>query len=247
MTVKHGRRMSTTHNYVKDACAEECSWLAWSGLLMAVTLFSHSIRFMSRLTLPILVQGPRAMSKKRYAETGSRMQSGHGGEPGHDSDDGFEEELATSCFVSELVVKKSRFIACVGPAPTASDAFAFIAAASEPDARHNCWAFRVGSDLTRSSDDGEPSGTAGKPILASIERSGLSHVVVVVVRYFGGIKLGAPGLTRAYSNAASACLKGAPRQRRLFTTDIQICVPHNSMGSALAVVDKHKVINVEYR
>jgi uncharacterized YigZ family protein len=186
------------------------------------------------------------MSKKELPETGSRKKSGIGGESRKEVDDGVEEELATSCFVSETVVKKSRFIACVAPAPTVSDAVAFVAAASEPDARHNCWAFRVGSDVTRSSDDGEPSGTAGKPILASIERSGLSHVVVVVVRYFGGIKLGAPGLTRAYSNAASACLKEAPRQRRLVTTDIQICVPHNSVGSALAIVDKHKVINVEY-
>jgi putative IMPACT (imprinted ancient) family translation regulator len=185
------------------------------------------------------------MPKKLSSRTGSSQNPGKG-EESRQAEDGYEEELAASCYVVETFVKRSRFIACAAPAPSVSDAFAFIAAASETDARHNCWAFRVGSDVTRSSDDGEPSGTAGKPILGAIDHSGLSYVVVVVVRYFGGIKLGAPGLTRAYSNAASTCLKEAPRQQRLVTSDIRVQVPQHCVGSALAILDVYKVIDVVY-
>lgn len=115
-------------------------------------------------------------------------------------------ELSYACHVKELIVKKSRFIAHAGPAASSADALAFIAAVSEADASHNCWAFAVGSDVARKSDDGEPSGTAGVPILAAIERAGLDNAVVCVVRYFGGTKLGAGGLARAYGESAAACL-----------------------------------------
>lgn len=157
------------------------------------------------------------------------------------------ETLSTPCHVRELVVKKSRFIACAAPAPTEKDALAFVQAASEDDARHNCWAFYTYDKMQRSSDDGEPSGTAGKPILAAIQRSGLAHAVVVVVRYFGGIKLGAGGLTRAYSTAASECLAEAPRERAVVTVDIRVSVPHAAIGEVMSVANAYTVLDVEYR
>jgi putative IMPACT (imprinted ancient) family translation regulator len=78
------------------------------------------------------------------------------------------------------------------------------------DATHNCWAYRVGAQY-RFNDDGEPSGTAGKPILAAIDGQGLDRVAVVVTRWFGGIKLGAGGLVRAYGGTAAECLRVAER------------------------------------
>jgi putative IMPACT (imprinted ancient) family translation regulator len=79
------------------------------------------------------------------------------------------------------------------------------------DANHNCWAYRIGG-LYRSSDDGEPAGTAGRPILSAIDGQDLDRVIVVVSRWFGGIKLGAGGLIRAYGGAAAECLRAAPRR-----------------------------------
>jgi putative IMPACT (imprinted ancient) family translation regulator len=95
----------------------------------------------------------------------------------------------------EQIVKKSRFLAVAGPIASEQGAKDFIAAHSDPEANHNCWAWRVGQSY-RSSDDGEPSGTAGKPILQAIDRLNLDGVAVVVTRWFGGILLGSGGLMR---------------------------------------------------
>jgi uncharacterized YigZ family protein len=108
----------------------------------------------------------------------------------------------------EQVVKKSRFIAAAGPVAGEQDAKEFIAQHSDPDANHNCWAWRVGQSY-RFNDDGEPTGTAGKPILQAIDRLLLDNVAVVVTRWFGGILLGSGGLVRAYGGAAAACLRAA--------------------------------------
>ena len=107
-------------------------------------------------------------------------------------------------------VRHSRFLANAAPIASAGDAAAFVAQASNADATHNCWAWRFGGDY-RSSDDGEPAGTAGRPILAAIDGQGFDRVAVVVTRWFGGIKLGAGGLVRAYGGAAAECLRLAPR------------------------------------
>ena len=107
-------------------------------------------------------------------------------------------------------VRHSRFLANAAPIASAADAAAFVAQASNADATHNCWAWRCGGDY-RSSDDGEPAGTAGRPILAAIDGQGFDRVAVVVTRWFGGIKLGAGGLVRAYGGAAAECLRLAPR------------------------------------
>lgn len=107
----------------------------------------------------------------------------------------------------EYEVKKSRFIALLHPVSTRQDAMHFLAEARLrfPDARHHCWAYQLGHPNNPSSaamsDDGEPSGTAGKPILNVIQHKDLSDLMVIIVRYFGGIKLGAGGLVRAYSSA----------------------------------------------
>ncbi|MBF9232180.1 IMPACT family protein [Microvirga alba] len=118
----------------------------------------------------------------------------------------FTLERATSL---EQIIKKSRFVAFAGPVASEQAAKALIAAHSHPAANHNCWAWRVGQTC-RSSDDGEPSGTAGKPILQAIDRLQLDTVAVVVTRWFGGILLGSGGLIRAYGGVAAACLRASP-------------------------------------
>jgi uncharacterized YigZ family protein len=106
----------------------------------------------------------------------------------------------------EQIIKKSRFVATAGPIASEQTAKDFIAAHSDPGANHNCWAWRVGQSY-RCSDDGEPGGTAGKPILQAIDRLMLNNVAVVVTRWFGGILLGSGGLIRAYGGTAAACLR----------------------------------------
>ena len=103
-------------------------------------------------------------------------------------------------------IKKSRFIAFAAPVTGEEDAKNFLAAHSDPDANHNCWAWRSGQTY-RFSDDGEPSGTAGKPILQAIDGQALDNVAVLVIRWFGGILLGSGGLMRAYGGRAAACLR----------------------------------------
>ncbi|WP_223484010.1 IMPACT family protein [Pseudomonas sp. A-RE-19] len=107
-------------------------------------------------------------------------------------------------------IRKSRFIALAGPITGAVDAQAFIEQHSDLNASHNCWAWKLG-DQYRSSDDGEPGGTAGRPILAAIEAQDCDQVAVVVIRWYGGIQLGTGGLARAYGGSANKCLQGAPK------------------------------------
>ncbi|BCB17786.1 YigZ family protein [Bosea sp. ANAM02] len=107
-------------------------------------------------------------------------------------------------------IKKSRFLAVAGPVADEAAARDFIAAQSDPAATHNCWAWRFGQNY-RFNDDGEPSGTAGKPILAAIDGQGLDGVVVVVTRWFGGVLLGSGGLIRAYGGSAAQCLREAAK------------------------------------
>jgi uncharacterized YigZ family protein len=115
----------------------------------------------------------------------------------------------TQAATFEQIVKKSRFLAVALPVETEEEAKAALTAHSDAGANHNCWAWRIGAAY-RFSDDGEPSGTAGKPILAAIDGQSLDHVVVIVTRWFGGILLGSGGLVRAYGGTAAACLKAAP-------------------------------------
>lgn len=107
-------------------------------------------------------------------------------------------------------IRKSRFIALAAPVASAAEAAAFIERSSDAGASHNCWAWKVGQQY-RFSDDGEPGGTAGRPILAAIEAQDCDRVAVLVIRWYGGIQLGTGGLARAYGGAANKCLQGAER------------------------------------
>lgn len=123
------------------------------------------------------------------------------------------------------MIKRSRFIAWAAPAgdETAARALIDAARAEFPDARHHCSAFRIfppgANPIERSNDDGEPSGTAGRPILDALRGSDLGNVSAVVTRYFGGTLLGTGGLTRAYADATTAAL-GAAKIVRIVTTPL---------------------------
>lgn len=119
----------------------------------------------------------------------------------------------------ELLVRKSRFLACVQPVPDRAAAQAIVAQlrAQHPDAAHVCWALMAGGQ-SAAVDDGEPAGTAGRPMLEVLRHHDLEGVLATVVRYFGGVKLGAGGLVRAYTDAVAQALKAAPTvalQRRV--------------------------------
>lgn len=107
-------------------------------------------------------------------------------------------------------VRKSRFLVLAAPVISAAEAQAFITARSDLSASHNCWAWKVGQHY-RFSDDGEPGGTAGRPILAAIDAQAMDQVAVLVIRWYGGIQLGTGGLARAYGGSANKCLQAAPR------------------------------------
>ena len=108
----------------------------------------------------------------------------------------------------EETIKKSRFIAHAARVTSQAESLDFYESVIDPQATHNCWAWRINFQV-RSSDDGEPSGTAGRPMLNVIEHRQLEDVMVVVTRYFGGIKLGVGGLVRAYSGSTAKCLDRA--------------------------------------
>jgi uncharacterized YigZ family protein len=117
----------------------------------------------------------------------------------------------------ETEVKKSRFIARIAPVCTRDEVRAWLdqARGDHPDARHICWAYQIGRPGAAAeaamNDDGEPSGTAGKPILGVIQHKDMGDVLVMVIRYFGGVKLGAGGLVRAYAGAAEQVLSAVGR------------------------------------
>ncbi|MBR3508309.1 MAG: YigZ family protein [Lachnospiraceae bacterium] len=152
----------------------------------------------------------------------------------------------------EYEEKKSRFIATVRSVQTEEEAVSFIEEMKKKywDARHNCSAFCIGSrgELTRCSDDGEPSGTAGRPMLEVLLGSGVRNVAVVVTRYFGGVLLGTGGLVRAYTQAVkeglAACEIGIMRQG----TELLIEAEYNDIGKVLYLLGNRGVqpTNSEY-
>ncbi len=118
--------------------------------------------------------------------------------------------LAAPCSHA-VEIRKSRFLAQAAPASSPEAALAFVESLRGNGGDHHCWAYRIGH-ACRFNDDGEPSSSAGKPILAAIDGQGFDHVVVVVTRWFSGIKLGIGGLIRAYGGTAAQCLQHAPRR-----------------------------------
>ena len=136
---------------------------------------------------------------------------------------------------SELIVKKSQFIGYAKHVENWKDAQEYLdlVRAEHPKARHVCFGFVAGVNPVqeRCSDDGEPTGTAGAPILGAIKGEGLSDSICVVVRYFGGIKLGAGGLIRAYGGGARQVLREAPKKTLIPKSTIRISVPSTFIGS----------------
>lgn len=135
---------------------------------------------------------------------------------------------------TELIIRRSRFITTSGHAPSTEAARLFIESVRQtyPDATHNCWAFAAGAPGHTAqagfSDDGEPHGTAGRPMLTVLLHSGIGEVVSVVTRYFGGVKLGTGGLVRAYQNAVRENLESLPQGQRIVPARAKIVLdyPH---------------------
>lgn len=145
----------------------------------------------------------------------------------------------------EIVEKKSRFIASVAPAGSEQEAVSFIESVRKRhyDARHNCPAFVIGKnrEISRCSDDGEPGGTAGKPILEVINAMGLTDTVVVVTRYFGGILLGTGGLVRAYTEAAKAGLANAGIATMRYGSLLSISTDYTDFGRIQYLLGNRKI------
>lgn len=145
----------------------------------------------------------------------------------------------------EITEKKSRFIASVAPVCSEEEAVAYIHAKKKEywDARHNCFAFTVGRnhELTRCSDDGEPSGTAGRPILDILLREDIHNTVVVVTRYFGGVLLGTGGLVRAYQQAAQEGLRKAAIIEKQQGILLEIDTDYNGLGKIQYILAQREI------
>lgn len=157
--------------------------------------------------------------------------------------------------VIEQELKKSRFIASAGRASNKAEAAAFIQAVRRtfPDASHNCWAYIAGEPNNTveigMNDDGEPQGTAGKPMLNVLQHKNVGEVVVVVSRYFGGVKLGAGGLVRAYSGAVQAVMEELPLTKVVAVKLALLQYPyaHESTIRRLLENLKIEVVDTEYQ
>lgn len=133
--------------------------------------------------------------------------------------------------------KRSKFLAFAAHAETAEEALAFVAALRRKyyDARHVCWAYALGTDgaESRSNDDGEPGGSAGKPILGQLRSAEVTQSVVAVVRYFGGVKLGTGGLAVAYKTAAAEAIAAATVEERTVEADVSVFAPFTDVDVCL--------------
>lgn len=153
---------------------------------------------------------------------------------------------------AQFVEKRSRFIASAHPITTEDEAKAIVASIRKTyyDARHVCYAYALGHDVwteeydavalgsavTRANDDGEPGGSAGKPILGQLKARGVTNALVVVVRYFGGVKLGTGGLAVAYKTAASEALDASTIEERLIMATMCVEVPYTEADTAMRFV-----------
>jgi len=158
--------------------------------------------------------------------------------------------VAERCELEMDPVKGSRFIGVIQPSRSATDALALAEElwSLHPKARHVCWAFRGrGPDEQRWADDGEPTGTAGRPILNVIDGAGLSWVTVAVVRYFGGTKLGTGGLARAYSEATKGVIDATPVVELLPKVDLKMTIEYPLEGSAQHLLASHEANVIEAR
>ena len=152
-------------------------------------------------------------------------------------------------------IKKSRFITRIANISNKEDAKSFLEQAKHdyPDARHHCWAYQFGPPHSphsaAMSDDGEPSGTAGKPILNVLQHKDIGDIMIVVIRYFGGIKLGAGGLVRAYSNATQQAIEKLTIKKEIATVPITVLCDFSQEQTVRHWLTKKLTdnINVEYQ
>lgn len=154
--------------------------------------------------------------------------------------------------VFEQTIKKSRFIAHLYRITSEEDAQAKIAAvrAANPKANHNCFAYMLGDDdhIQRMSDDGEPSGTAGSPILEVLKANDVHDVLAVVTRYFGGIKLGAGGLIRAYNGTPAAAIEACGKVERVLQMRLAIALDYRNVDALNYYLQQNQlvILNTDY-
>lgn len=151
-----------------------------------------------------------------------------------------------ACAAAELVLKKSRFLAQVEPCTSREAALARVAAlrAAHPTAAHVCWALMAGGH-SAAVDDGEPSGTAGRPMLDVLRHQGLEQVLATVVRYFGGVKLGAGGLVRAYTDAVATALVQAERVELVVLVHQGCRVAYSAEGTVRRLLTAAPAVTLE--
>ena len=151
---------------------------------------------------------------------------------------------------SEIIIERSRFLTLVAPCANEEEARALLSKRKKQhfSANHNCYAFIAeGGQIAKFSDDGEPGGTAGAPIMEALKKSGVINAIVIVTRYFGGIKLGAGGLTRAYIRSAAEGLKAAKKATFYLTDKIRFSLSYEDYQTFLRFsFDGAKVASVDF-
>jgi uncharacterized YigZ family protein len=155
-------------------------------------------------------------------------------------------------YTTESWVKNSRFISTIGPSFSVEEAKSFISdrRGQYSDATHNVPAYIIGSGTsvtTHSSDNGEPSGTAGRPALSVLMGSGLGDVVLVITRYYGGTKLGTGGLVKAYGNAAKDAVQGVQKARKIAVHQCSLILPYNIYETSLRQIKRNKGFKLKER
>lgn len=148
---------------------------------------------------------------------------------------------------TEVTIDRSRFICTIAPAASIADAQTFVREcdAEFSDATHNCWAYVIGppgsTDRIGMSDDGEPHGTAGRPMLTVLLHGGIGDVAAVVTRYYGGTKLGTGGLVKAYGGAVQQALVSLPRRERVSYTELAVTVGYGDIGALKQLWPQHEI------
>ena len=164
------------------------------------------------------------------------------------SEAGLRYAIPSRIYTVEEVIKRSRFITTAAHAPDANAANAFVDSVREsfPDATHHCWAFVAGPPGSTAhigmSDDGEPHGTAGRPMLTVLLHSGVGEVVTVCTRYFGGVKLGTGGLSRAYAGGVKLLLQTLPTELKIKRVHVNVRVAYPHVESLQRLLDDLEVV-----
>lgn len=156
-----------------------------------------------------------------------------------------QHSIPATRYTLETRVANSLFIATIAPAFSVEEAKGFILEINKkyPDATRNVPAYIIGhgsSMVSHSSDNGEPSGTAGRPALSVLKGSGLGDTVLVITRYFGGIKLGTGGLVKAYSDAARDVIAAVPKAKKIFVHNVSIQCPYNLYEMVVRIIKQHQ-------